>query len=182
MARVPQIEQKDQVAPQHQSVYDRITQSRGRVMGPFTVLLHSPEIAGRTADLGAYIRFESTLSQEDKELAVLTAAREMDCEFEWAAHVPMARRAGVREEAIAVIRDRRAPAGLTAAEAKLFNYVLRLLRLHRVDEDTFGALRQRFGVQGLVELTATVGYYGMLACTLNAFEVMPAPGDDRLPR
>lgn len=181
MTRIPAIEQKEQLAPEHHAVYDRIGRSRGKVAGPFTVLLHSPEVAGRTADLGAYIRFESKLTPQDRELAVITAARELDCRYEWAAHVREARRAGVREDAIAAIRDRRAPAGLTAEEAQLVNYVQQILRTYRVDESTFNAMRERFGVQVLVELTATVGYYGMLACTLNAFELAPAPGDDLLP-
>lgn len=181
MARIPTIERKEQLAPEHHAVYDLIGRSRGRVAGPFTVLLHSPQIAGRTGELGAYIRFESKLTPHDRELAVITAAREMDCQYEWAAHVLEARKAGVREEAIAAIRDRRAPAGLTADEAQLVNYVRQLMQKHRVDEGTFTAVRERFGVQALVELTATVGYYGMIACTLNAFEAAPAPGEDRLP-
>jgi hypothetical protein len=35
-------------------------------------------------------------------------------------------------------------------------------------------------VQGVVELTATIGYYAMLACTLNAFDVRPDPGEEAL--
>jgi 4-carboxymuconolactone decarboxylase len=87
----------------------------------------------------------------------------------------------VREEAIAAIRDRKAPAGLTPEEAQIVEYVRQLLRAHRVDPATFDALRARLGVEVLVELTATLGYYGMIACTLNAFEVMPSAGDDLLP-
>jgi 4-carboxymuconolactone decarboxylase len=180
MARIPMIEQKADLAPEGQAVWDLIAESRGRVVGPFSLLLHSPPLAERTAHLGAYIRFESALSPADRELAILAVARELDCEFEWAYHVPVARKAGAREEAIAALRDRRV-AGLTTQEAQLVGYVGQLLRTHRVDEKTFGAMRERFGERGLVELTATVGYYGMLASLLNAFEVTPAPGDDLLP-
>jgi 4-carboxymuconolactone decarboxylase len=181
MARIPTIQQRTELSPPDQPVWDLIAERRGTVSGPFTVLLHSPEVAGRTARLGAYIRFDSTLGAADRELAVLAAAREMDCRYEWAAHASIARRAGVRDEAIAAIRDRRAPAGLTPDEALVVSYVAQLLRAHRVEEETFGALERRLGRRGLVELTATVGYYGMLACTLNAFDVTPADGEDSLP-
>jgi 4-carboxymuconolactone decarboxylase len=175
------IERKADLAPADQAVWDLIAEKRGRVLGPFPVLLHSPEVAHRTAHLGAYLRFESQLPPVLRELAILAVAREMDCRFEWAAHVRLAREAGVREEAIGAVRERRAPAGLTPEEAEPVLYVIQLVRSHRVDEALFSALRERLGVGGLVELTTTVGYYGMIAGVLNAFEVLPAAGEDALP-
>jgi 4-carboxymuconolactone decarboxylase len=169
MARIPMIASKDDVPAGHGHVWDQIASSRGRVVGPFSVLLHRPELARRTAELGAYIRFESVLTPADRELAIIALAREMDCQFEWAYHVIEARKVGVREDAITAIRDARSDA-LTPEEALIVRYVSALFRRHRVDQATFDGVRARLGVEGLVELTATAGYYGMLACTLNAFD------------
>jgi 4-carboxymuconolactone decarboxylase len=180
-ARIPLITRKSELPAEHHAAFELITQSRGQVAGPFAVMLHSPEIARRAAHLGAYIRFESALSGEQRELAILATARAMDCRYEWAAHVPLARKAGVRSEAITAIRDRRAPEGLTAGEAEIVQFVTALLRAHRVDDGAFGPLRERFGTQALVELTSTAGYYSMIACALNAFAVEPEPGADILP-
>jgi 4-carboxymuconolactone decarboxylase len=173
MARIPTIQAREELAPEHRAVWDQIAQSRGHVIGPFTVLLHSPEIAARAAALGAYIRFHSGLPPRDRELAILAVARELDCRFEWAAHVEEARKVGVDEGTIGAVRDGTAPAGLGPDEAPVVAYTRQLLRQHRADDETFEALRVRLGVQGLVELTATIGYYAMLACTLNAFDVTP---------
>ncbi|MBI2492477.1 MAG: carboxymuconolactone decarboxylase family protein [Candidatus Rokubacteria bacterium] len=181
MARIPSITRKDELAPEHHAVWEAIAQSRGHVIGPFTALLHRPELARRVSELGAWVRFESALAPADRELLILTVARTFDCRFEWAAHVPLARQAGVREEAIAALRDRRAPAGLTAPEAALVGYVGQLLAKHRVDDATFAALRARLGDRGLVEVTASAGYYALIACTLNAFAIEPEPGAERLP-
>jgi 4-carboxymuconolactone decarboxylase len=104
-------------------------------------------------------------------------ARALDCQYEWAAHAVLARRAGVRDEVIDAIRERRAPAGLTPAEAQVFGYADALLRRHRVDEADFRALEARFGREGLIDLTAVVGYYAMIACALNAFAIEPTPGE-----
>lgn len=180
MPRVPLIQAKTDLDPRHHAAWDAITESRGRIVGPYKVLLHSPELAQRMAHLGTHLRFESGLPGDVKELAILSVAREMDCVFEWAAHAPLARKAGVREEAIAAIRDRR-PQGLTAEEAPVVQYVSQLLGKRRVDEPTFRAAEARFGVQGVVDLTALAGYYGMIACTLNAFEVTPDAGMEPLP-
>lgn len=179
MARIPVIASKSDVPADHADVWDQIASSRGKVVGPFAVLLHRPELARRVSELGAYIRFESTLGAGDRELAIIALAREMDCQFEWAYHVLEARKVGVREEAIAAVREARTD-GLTPDEALIVRYVTLLFRRHRVEQATFDALRARLGVDGLVELTATVGYYGMLACTLNAFDVMPEAGAEVL--
>src|SRR5438034_147439 len=158
-ARVPLISRRDEVAPEHRAAFDAIAESRGRVAGPFSVLLHSPE----------------------RELAILATARAMDCRYEWAAHVPLAKKAGVRAEAIAAIRARQVHGSLTPAEAEIVAYAAGLLGAHRVEGGLFEGLRKRLGPGGMVELTATVGYYAMIACTLNAFDVQPDPGADLLP-
>jgi 4-carboxymuconolactone decarboxylase len=181
MARISQITTKNAVAPDKHAIFDAITASRGSLRGPFPTLLHSPEIAGRAAHLGAYIRYESTLSQVERELAIITTTREFDCQYAWTAHARMAREAGVREEAIDVIGNRGSLDALTEDEALIVRFGRELYRDHRISDATFQAAHARFGDQGVVELTATMGYYGMLACTLNAFEVEHDLGTPRLP-
>lgn len=174
MTRVPTISSRDDLPAEARPMFDEIAASRnGRVSGPFAVLLNSPEVARRIAHTGAYVRFESTLSTEILELATIAAAREIDCQYEWSAHEGQARDAGVREEAIIAIRDKKAPEGLTQDEAVIVNYVLELLRTNRVSEPTFKAAMDMLGVQKVTDLTVAVGYYGMIGMALNAFEVMP---------
>ncbi len=181
MARVTQVTTKEQVPPDKHDIFDAIAASRGRVSGPFSVLLNSPEIAGRAAHLGSYIRFESTLAPAERELAIITTSREFDCGYEWSAHATLAKEAGVRDEAIDVVANKGDLSELTTDEALIVRYGRELFRDHRISDETFLSARQRFGDQGITELTATMGYYGMLACALNAFEVEPAPGTPGLP-
>ncbi len=181
MARIPQISGKDEVAKEFHSIVDSISSSRGRISGPFSVLLHSPEVAGRAAHLGAYIRFDSTLPSDLREVAINTAAREFDCGYEWAAHARLAKEAGVSDEAIDAIANRGALDALSEDEALVIQYGRELFRDHRISDATYKAAETRFGVQGVVELTATMGYYGMLACALNAFEVEPPADAPKLP-
>jgi 4-carboxymuconolactone decarboxylase len=174
MTRVPTITSRDDLSAEARPMFDEIAASRnGRVSGPFAVLLNSPEVARRIAHTGAYVRFESTLPTDVLELATIAAAREIDCQYEWSAHEGQARDAGVREEAITTIRDKKAPEGLTRDEAVIVNYVLELLRTNRVSEPTFKAALNMLGVQKVTDLTVAVGYYGMIGMALNAFEVMP---------
>jgi len=179
-ARVPLVE-RDTATPAQQAAWDTIGQSRGRVAGPFAALLHSPELAQRIAATGHYVRFDGPLPQTVREIAIITVARALDAQYEWAAHAVLARQAGVREAVITAIRERKAPAGLTTEEAQVWGYANALIREHRVSDTDFAALQARFGLEGLVDLTAVVGYYAMIACALNAFGVEPTPGEPLLP-
>ena len=179
--RVPYLTDREQVAEDGREHYDSIAESRGGVRGPFAVLLSSPEVAGRIGHLGAYVRYESGLPDAVRELAIVTTAREFDCAYEWAAHEPIAREAGVRDEAIDVVAERGSPDDLTATEALVVTYGRHLFGDHAIPDDLFEDAKAEFGVEGVVELTATMGYYSMIACVLNAFEVKPGEGSPELP-
>ncbi|HEY7676994.1 MAG TPA: carboxymuconolactone decarboxylase family protein [Candidatus Methylomirabilis sp.] len=180
-ARVPLLADRDRLPPDAQRVYDQIGAKRGGVVGPFQVLLHCPELAGRVGALGQTIRFEGTLPEEVRETAVLAAAREMDCAFEWSAHVGLARAAGVPDRTIAVIAERRGLEALTARERIAVALARESFQRHRISDEVFAAAQTEWGIPGVVELVTTIGYYAMLAMILNAAAVQPAPGAAHLP-
>lgn len=171
---MPYITDRDQVPDGNEHHYDSIAESRGHVRGPFSVLLNSPDLAGRVGRLGAYVRYEGDLPDEDREVAILATARAVDCPYEWAAHAPIAREVGVPESVIDGIADRAETAAMAAPAATVVAYAREILGDHAVSDATFARARDRYGEVGVVELTATIGYYAMLACVLNAFEVRPA--------
>lgn len=180
MARIATIDSKDSLAPEHHALYDSIAQSRGRVGGPFLALLHSPPLAERTAHLGSYLRFESQLDKKIIEVAALTAARELECKHEWAAHIGHGQKAGIPMETIRAIHQRDGAEKFASEDAQIISYVRELIGAHRASEATFQALYGRLGERGLIELTATIGYYAMLACTLNAFDLVSASAPEDL--
>lgn len=173
MSRVVQIVDKDQIDEEYHGIFDSITSSRGTISGPFSVLLHSPEIAGRAAHLGEYVRFKSGLSDDEREIAILTAARELDCRYEWGAHEPIARASGVSDSTISTIALRGNISNIVTSDEIIISYVRQLIGDHRVSPKLFNRALNLLGLTGLTELTATAGYYVMLACALNAFDVEP---------
>lgn len=179
MARIATIDKKEDLKPEDQKIYDAIAQSRGVVGGPWKALLHSPELAQRTMHLGSYVRFESTLDHKVIEFAALVSARELDCKHEWGAHVNHAQKAGISMDVIRAVYEKRSVETFSTEDAQLVSFVREMIQNHRVSESTFQAIYGRFGEKGMVELTATIGYYAMLACTLNTFDVFTAtPPDD----
>ena len=179
MARIATIDKKEDLAPEDQKVYDAIAASRGVVGGPWRALLHSPELAQRTMHLGSYVRFESSLDHKTVEFTALVAARELDCKHEWAAHVNHGQKAGISMESIRAVYEKKGTEHFSTEEAQIVSFVREVIHVHRVSEATFQAIYGRFGEKGMVELTATIGYYAMLACTLNTFDVYTfTPPDD----
>jgi 4-carboxymuconolactone decarboxylase len=181
MPRVEPVSDKAQVAPEHHHVVDAVLQVFGALRGPHSILLHSPQLDEHALNLGNYFRYNSVVKSPEKELAIITAAREKDCLYVWAAQVGAGRRAGLREEAIAVVKERGDTSSLEPHEAAIINYVRQLFRNNRVEQALFDQLMERFGLQGLIEITMVVGYYGMLAGVVNAFDVPAPPDGDQLP-
>ena len=182
MSRIKLITEREDLHSEDHHIFNQIVGTRGRISGPFSVLLHSPEIAGRSAHLGSYIRFESVLSDEVREPAIITAAREMNCAYEWAYHVGIAEESGVPEEVIRIINERSPVTNLDATYSSVIAFSRELLVDKRVTADTFARAGKLLGDRGVTELTATIGYFGMLACALNACEVQPEPGKPTLLR
>jgi len=180
MPRLTPIISKDQVAPEAHPVVDGIIESRGALQGPFSLFLHAPELAGRVAHLGAYVRFEGGLDMRVRVLAAMTVARELDAVYVWGAQTGSARRQDVPESTISAIRERHTRE-VPADDAQIIEFTRRLIQHHRVDDAIVLALRQRFGERGLIELTGTIGYYAMLAMTVNACELEPGPDAEVLP-
>ena len=179
MARLPSITGKDQVPAKDHAVFDSIVASRGAVQGPFTMFLNSPPVAERVGHLGAYVRFEGSLDMRVRVLAAMTAAREFEAMYVWGAQTGGARRQGVPEATITAIRDNHSR-GVPPEDAQIIDFTRQLLRKHRVDEALFKAMQSRFGNDELVQLTTAIGYYSLLAMTVNACELEPAEGAEVL--
>ena len=181
MPRLPEILERDALPEDKREAFDYLLKTRGGVRLPFSPLLHSPDVTQRVAHVGTYIRFESALPAKDRELAVLTAARELDVAFEWAAHVRGANDAGISHAAVDAIAQRRDLAGLSDEEALPVRFARALLIDHRVPDATFEAVRRRYGDQGVIDLAATVGYYAMIGALFNALAIEPSAEAPKLP-
>ena len=173
---------RDSVPQEQVAAFDAIVALRNGVVpeqGPIAVQLHVPEIAQRGEVLRAYLRAEgSSLTDNVAELAMLTTARELDCQFIWHAHAAAGRRAGLSDALVDTLRDKQDLPELSAAESAVINYGREFFRTRRVSQPTFDAALAAFGERGLIELTNLMGYYSVLAFNINAFEQLPPSSDE----
>ena len=181
MPRVAPVAGKSDVPAEYHAVVDAVVNVFGNVRGPFSMLLHSPKLAERMLGLVTFFRDESIVEPKLRSVAILTAVREREAAYVWAAQAAAARRNGLREEVIDLLRAKGDPRTLPAEEREIVTYTRQLMRTNRADQAVFDALKNRYGVQWLVELTAAANYFALLSGVVNAFEVAAPPDGDKLP-
>lgn len=181
MPRLPLLNTRDACPPDARPVFDAIMEHRGTVTTPVALLMHAPETARHAANLGAYLRFESGLPADIFELAVITAAREFDCDFIWAAHAAIAVREGVPQELVDAIGAREDIPQVGPRHRAVVQFAQETVRLRHVSQETFDAMRAEFGERGLTDIIALIGFYLMLACALVANDMELPAGREGLP-
>ena len=155
---------------------------RGSVPPPVHVWLKSPGLADHAHQLGAHVRFATGFSQKLTEIAILVTARYWTAQFEWAAHVRLALRAGLTQDAIDAIAERRTPRFDDLDDQLVYDFCRDYYDDHRVDDATLARVEKRFGEDGAVDLAGLIGYYSFVSVTLNVFEVPTPPGAKLLER
>src|SRR5262249_46363779 len=116
MSRYTPITSKETMAPDQQHVFDQVMGVFGRIRGPFSMLLHSPKLAEKLLPMVPFAREGTVIDPKLRQIAILTAVRERDANYVWAAQVDVGRRVGLREPVIDILRAKRDPADLQPEE------------------------------------------------------------------
>jgi 4-carboxymuconolactone decarboxylase len=154
--------------------------ARGVFQGPFIPLLRNPALLGRVEQLGAYLRYESTLPGRIREFAILAVARAYSQQVEWAIHQPLALQEGVRPLVVAAIAEGRRPELMPEDEAVTWDFLAELEAHRSVSDSTYARALRQFGEAGMLDLVAIAGYYGLLGLVMNTARTA-APDGARLP-
>ena len=148
--------------------------------GPFESLLRRPELCDRVQHLGAYCRFDSTLSADVSELAILLTGKHWTAQFEFWAHARLARSAGLPDDIIEAIRTGATPTFEKDEYRAVYDFVTEYFETNRVSDATYRQGVDALGEGGVIDLIGVVGYYGLVSFTLNVFEV-PVPDGEAEP-
>jgi 4-carboxymuconolactone decarboxylase len=181
MPRLTPIASKSDVPAAHQGVADDVMKVFGRIRGPYSMLLHAPNLAKKLLPLVPFFRDECMVEAPLRSLAIITAVRECEAAYVWAAQVGAARRNGLSEQAIEVVKSKGDPAKLPADEKDIINYMRQVVRGNRVEQATFDSLKSRHTPEWIVEMTAAGTYYMFVSKFINPFEVPAPPDGDKLP-
>jgi 4-carboxymuconolactone decarboxylase len=181
--RLPEL-RRDQLSPDGQAVWDAIVGTRGSrlvtetggLAGPFNAFVHAPPVGRGLTEVGATLRFGTSLERRLTEVAIITIGVRWRAEFEWWAHARMAREHGVPGDVVDAIGRAEDPPFTAADEQIVYAVASELGRDGRVADATYRAARNLLGDTGMVELVALCGYYTLISFVLNAFKVPLPPG------
>jgi 4-carboxymuconolactone decarboxylase len=177
MSRLSPLDEHN-LAPDARAFLDALNSGpRGKIglIGPFGVWAHAPKIGQAAQAFGATVRFQSTLPERIKEIAICTVGAHYKAKFEFAAHGPMAIAAGVPAAAVEAIRRGADPNFADAADRASHRVARELVLEHKLSDAAFTEAKAHFGEAALVELVTIIGYYCMISLTLNAFDVELTP-------
>ena len=177
MAKIP-IKSREDLASEDQHIYDKIARSRGKALNLFKALLNSPKAAENIGSLGAYLRYDSTLAPNIREITILTIARELNVAYEWAHHEPIAREVGVSDNSIERIHSGQAPNGMIAKDGVFTKAAKEIMADGSMETSTFQAVEHLVGIDGVVDFVVLVGYYTMLGGILRSFDIELDEGVD----
>ncbi len=150
---------------------DILKVSSAALGGPYNALLRSPEMARRCFDLLDYLRFRTSVDKRLNEFAILIQARLANAQYEWWAHEPIARRAGLSDAVMAELRECRRPAAMADDERLVYDFCVQLSLNHRVPDALWQQAVATLGEQRVIDLTVLSGTYVMVSMLLNATQV-----------
>jgi 4-carboxymuconolactone decarboxylase len=173
----------DQLNPEQKAVAEGVLkQSSAGLGGPYAMLITSPELLKRYLLMTEYLRQKTSLPKRLNEMAILLEARIWDAQYEWWAHEPLARKAGVPEAIIADIRNGKRPASMQPDEAIVYDFVTELLHKRSLSDETFAKAKQVLGEEQVVDLAAVTGFYVMVSSVIAAGRVgIPDGGPAPMP-
>jgi 4-carboxymuconolactone decarboxylase len=181
-SRLPEIPEQELTSEQRALMKAIASGPRGqfKMSGPFFCYLHAPAFGELAQKLGAYCRYGTRIDPRLTELAILATAQLWKSHYEWAAHEPQALGAGVKPATIRGLRAGRIPKSAPKDEQAVYAFIKELYRTRRVSGRNYRNIHAILGDAGLVELVGLLGYYAMVAMTLNVFR-MPVPEGTPLP-
>jgi 4-carboxymuconolactone decarboxylase len=148
--------------------------------GPFAIWLHAPDFGMPAQALGGFARLRTGVPSRLSEFAILVTAQLWKAHYEWHVHAPIAERSGVKPKTIAELRAGRAPKSAARDERAVYDFVRELYKTRRVSDRTYKRVHDILGTAATVEFVGILGYYAMVAMSLNVFRMLP-PEDGKLP-
>jgi 4-carboxymuconolactone decarboxylase len=178
--RMPPIAEGDMTPAQKAAAAAVMSGPRKHLGGPFSALLRSPELMNRVQKVGEYLRFVCPIEKRLGEFAAIIAARHWDQQFEWWAHYRQAVEAGLKPEVGNAVAEGRRPTGMREDEEILYDFLTEALKNNGVCDVTYARTVKFYSEQGVIDLLAVAGYYGLLALVMNVART-PVPEGPPLP-
>ena len=166
--RIPAVRRTD-LSPEHRALLDDLAGPGGEPSPFYGLLMASPELAAKVRPLGGRLR--GSVSPVLFDLIALAVAGAYECDYEMAFHRKALREAGFTDSSVDLISTGKVPDPLARDQAVAVQYTNELIRSHAVPPALFAEAVSMFGTRTVVEMSALIGYIGMVCLLAKAFEI-----------
>lgn len=174
MSRIPLFDTEDMTQEQAKVYAEVVGGPRGRLVGPLRAAMHNPTLADRWQKFGEVLRYNNSLPKRLTELVILVTARRWNSQLEWHIHAEDGRRAGLDDAVIDALRTGASPVFDDADDADIYDFTCQLQQRGNVQDELYRRVHLRWGTVAVVDLTSVIGYYTLVAMTLNVHQI-PLP-------
>jgi 4-carboxymuconolactone decarboxylase len=163
---------REQMNQEQGNIYDDIAARGGRLGGPYTALIRIPRFMKLQQEMGDYPR-DNSLSGRERQLAVLRTVRHWNAAYAWAVQERASLGIGLEPDVIDAINAGETPELANRAERAIHQVAGELLAGRGLGDDAYDRAVQALGLERLTDVIATVGFFSLVSCTLNGFDIDP---------
>jgi len=167
---------REGLSAEQQNIWDYIFAGRTGGGGPYSMLMHSPAMAEHFAATEDYFRNHSLLPDPDREVIILTAAREIEAHYAWSRHEIRAHKVGIQPQTIEALRARAPLDKFAGREKLLVEFTRTLMHDHVLSDELFARMENEFGPAKFIEAVGLLGHYITIGTVIRMFDVRPPEG------
>jgi 4-carboxymuconolactone decarboxylase len=164
----------EKLTSEQKTVFDQLTAGRGRILGPYTIWIHSPTVASGMEHIGTFLNKRSSLSKREVEIGILVRSQHWQADYVRQAHIREGKAAGLTQETIDAILAGRDPKLTDAHERAVHKFAAALVSGGKLPDAEFAEVEKVLGRSGIAEVLVLLGYYTSVSMAMKMHEV-PIP-------
>ena len=170
----------EQMTPEQQEAYSSLIETRGRLLGPTKIWVHNPKLAKAAGPLGAHFRTGYSLSEREREIAVVIINSKWHSIYPTNAHERAGKAAGLPAEKVEALLSGLPTSFDDKREQVVYEMAICLSNSRWVSKGLYDRAVEALGHVGITDVICLMGYYSMVSMTLAFYDV-PA-GAEGMPR
>ena len=161
----------DRMTPEQQEGYRSLIETRGQVGGPSKIWVHNPKLAKAAGPLGAYFRTGYSLSEREREIAVIIINSKWHSIYPTNAHERAGKAAGLPANKVEVLLSGLPTSFDDKREQVVYEMATCLANSRWVAKGLYDRAVEALGHEGVTDVICLMGYYTMVSMTLAFYDV-----------
>ena len=167
----------DQMTPEQQEGYRSLIETRGALGGPNKILVHNPKLAKVAGPFGAHFRTGYSLSEREREIAVVVINSKWHSIYPTNAHERAAKAAGLPDDRVEAMLSGLPTAFDDEREQVVYEMAVCLSESRWVSKGLYERAVKALGHGGVTDVICLMGFYTSVSMTLAFYDVPAgAPG------